>query len=158
MTYDVEMSEAAKDFLRTISMADAKRIGKKIDKLGENPRPQGVEKLSGEENIYRVRSGDYRVLYSIEDEILYVLILKVGHRKRCIENYESCAQAANLGLFASQSRSISSSVSPESISLFIPTAIKHQRQARPSYAKNAMTNSPGMNSRLSYSCLKLRCL
>lgn len=81
MTYEVEVSEAAKDFLRTISKADAKKIGKRIEKLVENPRPHGVEKLSGEENIYRVRSGDYRVIYQIHDKILYVLVLKVGHRK-----------------------------------------------------------------------------
>ncbi len=81
MTYEVEVSEAAKDFLRSIGKADAKRIGKKIDKLAENPRPPGVEKLSGKENIYRVRSGDYRVIYQIEDEILYVAVLKVGNRK-----------------------------------------------------------------------------
>lgn len=81
MTYEVNISEVAKDFLRNIDKADAKRIGKKIDKLGENPRPHGVEKLSGEENIYRVRSGDYRIVYQIEDKILYVLILKIGHRK-----------------------------------------------------------------------------
>lgn len=81
MIYEVEVSEAAKDFLLSIGKADAKRIGKKIDKLEENPRPAGVEKLSGEENIYRVRSGDYRIIYTIEDKILHVLVLKVGHRK-----------------------------------------------------------------------------
>ncbi|MCE5317306.1 MAG: type II toxin-antitoxin system RelE/ParE family toxin [Parachlamydia sp.] len=81
MTYEVELSEAAKDFLRTVNKSDAKRIGKKIDNLAKNPRPNGVEKLSGEENIYRIRSGDYRVIYQIHDKILYVLVLKVGNRK-----------------------------------------------------------------------------
>lgn len=81
MTYEVEISEAAKDFLRTVNKADAKRIGKKIDNLAKNPRPHGVEKLSGEENIYRIRSGDYRVIYQIHDKTLYVLVLKVGNRK-----------------------------------------------------------------------------
>jgi mRNA interferase RelE/StbE len=81
MTYEVELSDNAKDFLRTVHKADAKRIGKRIDKLAEDPRPQGVDKLSGEENIYRVRSGDYRIIYQIHDKILYVLVLKVGHRK-----------------------------------------------------------------------------
>lgn len=81
MTYDIEVSEAAKKYLRQISKIDAKKIGKKIDNLVKNPRPQGVEKLSGEENIYRVRSGDYRIIYQIEDKILHILVLKVGHRK-----------------------------------------------------------------------------
>ena len=81
MTYEVEVSDSAKDFLKTISKADAKRIAKKIDKLVEDPRPRGVEKLTGEENLYRIRSGDYRVIYEIEDRILFILVLKVGHRK-----------------------------------------------------------------------------
>lgn len=81
MTYEVELSEVAKDFLRTVNKSDAKRIGKKIDNLAKNPRPPGVEKLSGEDNIYRIRSGDYRVIYQIHDKILYVLVLKVGNRK-----------------------------------------------------------------------------
>ncbi|MBA3721362.1 MAG: type II toxin-antitoxin system RelE/ParE family toxin [Parachlamydiaceae bacterium] len=81
MKYEVEVSKAAEDFLNTVSKADAIRIGKKIDKLEENPRPNGVEKLSGEENIYRVRSGDYRIIYTIDDKILHILVFKVGHRK-----------------------------------------------------------------------------
>jgi len=81
MTYEVELTEGAKDFLRTIPKADAKRIGKKIENLATNPRPHGVEKLSGEENIYRIRSGDYLVIYQIQDKILYILVLKVGNRK-----------------------------------------------------------------------------
>jgi len=52
MIYEVEVSDPAKDFLKTISRADAKRIGKRIDKLAEDPRPHGVEKLTGEENLY----------------------------------------------------------------------------------------------------------
>jgi mRNA interferase RelE/StbE len=50
--------------------------------LSENPRPQGCKKLKGEKgNFWRIRIGDYRVLYTIEDEIRIVDIQKVGHRK-----------------------------------------------------------------------------
>jgi mRNA interferase RelE/StbE len=50
--------------------------------LAENPRPAGVKKLKGNnEDLYRIRSGDYRVVYSIEDEIRVVDIRKIGHRK-----------------------------------------------------------------------------
>lgn len=69
----------AKD-LRALPAADVKRLIRCIESLADNPRPQGCEKLSGQER-YRVRQGMYRVIYSIEDEILTVLIVKVGHRR-----------------------------------------------------------------------------
>ena len=87
MTYEVHLSEAAKNFLRNIRKVDAKRIGKKIDSLGENPRPHGVDKLSGAENIYRIRSENYRVIYQIEEKILHILVLKIGHRKEVYRDY-----------------------------------------------------------------------
>ena len=58
-----------------------KRIGKKIDSLAENPRPPGVEKLSGREDSYRVRVGDYRIIYRIHDKVLLIVIVEVGHRR-----------------------------------------------------------------------------
>jgi mRNA interferase RelE/StbE len=52
-----------------------------IDSLAANPRPQGVEKMKGEKNLYRVRTGDYRILYTIEDRKLIVLVVKIGNRR-----------------------------------------------------------------------------
>jgi len=53
-----------------------------INGLAENPRPSGVKKLKGiSEDLYRIRSGDYRVIYSISDQIRIVDIRKIGHRK-----------------------------------------------------------------------------
>ncbi|MDQ6908342.1 MAG: type II toxin-antitoxin system RelE/ParE family toxin [Chloroflexota bacterium] len=49
--------------------------------LGDDPRPHGVEKMTGGENEYRIREGDYRVVYTIRDAALIVLIVRVGHRK-----------------------------------------------------------------------------
>jgi len=50
--------------------------------LRDNPRPSGVKKLKGEYfSQYRIRDGDYRAIYQIEDDILLVLVVKVGHRK-----------------------------------------------------------------------------
>jgi mRNA interferase RelE/StbE len=60
--------------------ADRQRIVRRIQSLATNPRPAGCEKLSGREK-YRVRQGRYRILYSIDDEILVVQVVKVGHRK-----------------------------------------------------------------------------
>ena len=69
----------AKD-LRQIPKKDIQRILKRIDSLKEDPRPAGAEKLSGDEK-YRIRQGNYRILYLIEDEIITVTIVKVGHRR-----------------------------------------------------------------------------
>ena len=69
----------AKD-LHPIPQKDIQRILKRIDGLIEDPRPTGVEKLSGDEK-YRIRQGNYRILYMIEDEIITVMIVKVGHRR-----------------------------------------------------------------------------
>lgn len=69
----------AKD-LRSIPNADVARILRRIELLGDDPRPPGSEKLSGQEK-YRVRQGVYRIVYEIKDEILIVTVVKVGHRK-----------------------------------------------------------------------------
>jgi mRNA interferase RelE/StbE len=53
---------------------------KRIEALGDNPRPMGSEKLSGQER-YRVRQGVYRIVYEIQDEALVIIVVKVGHRR-----------------------------------------------------------------------------
>jgi mRNA interferase RelE/StbE len=68
-----------KDF-DTIPKKDLWRILNRIEALTENPRPLGCEKLTGQER-YRLRQGRYRIVYSIQDDELTVLVVKVGHRK-----------------------------------------------------------------------------
>jgi mRNA interferase RelE/StbE len=80
MVYRVELKQSAVDSLSKIPTNDRKRIGKKIDTLAVNPRPRGVLKLTGDENMYRIRSGDYRIIYQIEDDKLLVLVVRVGQR------------------------------------------------------------------------------
>ena len=58
-----------------------KRIVKTIDDLAENPRPSGTKALSGEDGILRIRVGDYRVLYTVQDGALIVLVVKIGNRR-----------------------------------------------------------------------------
>jgi mRNA interferase RelE/StbE len=53
----------------------------KIDDLANDPRPPGVKKLSAEEELYRIRVGNYRIIYAIQDDILLVTVVKVGDRK-----------------------------------------------------------------------------
>lgn len=69
----------AKDLCR-IPKKDVEKILKRIEKLAEEPRPPGVEKLSGQEK-YRIRQGVYRIVYAIEDKELVVVVVKVGHRR-----------------------------------------------------------------------------
>src|SRR5262245_50272657 len=80
-TYRVEISRPAYKQLDGLPPKLARRIAKKINSLETNPRPHGVEKLEGEVDLYRVRVGDYRVIYSIEDERLLVLVIRIGDRK-----------------------------------------------------------------------------
>lgn len=69
----------AKD-LRPIPNKDVARILQRMKGLQENPRPVGSEKLSGQER-YRIRQGVYRIIYEVEDQVLVVTVVKVGHRK-----------------------------------------------------------------------------
>ena len=68
-----------KDLAR-IPKADVRRIVGAIRSLADDPRPHGVQKLSGQER-YRVRQGNYRIVYSIQDEERTVWVVKVGHRR-----------------------------------------------------------------------------
>ena len=80
--YKVNISHSALKELLGMQKQTVKKIDKVIDALAENPRPSGVKRLKGNnENLYRIRSGDYRVVYTIEDEIRVVDIRKIGHRK-----------------------------------------------------------------------------
>ena len=60
---------------------DRQRIVAKIRSLGDDPRPPGYEKLAGQEGRYRIRSGRYRVIYSIGDVEVLVVVVRVGHRR-----------------------------------------------------------------------------
>ena len=57
------------------------RITRKLEELEDNPRPMGVEKLAGSEDLYRVRVGNWRIVYAIQDQELIVLVVKVAHRR-----------------------------------------------------------------------------
>ncbi|WP_217994858.1 type II toxin-antitoxin system RelE family toxin [Methylogaea oryzae] len=67
--------------MKELSVAERVRIVQAIDGLKTNPHPHGAVKLSGGQGLYRLRSGDYRVIYRIENAELLVLVVKVGHRR-----------------------------------------------------------------------------
>jgi mRNA interferase RelE/StbE len=79
-TYRVEILPAVERQLRRLDSGARKRIDAAILSLAADPRPHGCRKLSGSEE-YRVRVGDYRILYEILDAVLRVLVVKVGHRR-----------------------------------------------------------------------------
>ena len=78
--YKVEIKKSAIKEIEHLPRRDLQAVLDKISSLAENPRPHDCKKLSGQEK-YRVRCGDYRILYSIEDNVLVVFVVKVGHRK-----------------------------------------------------------------------------
>ena len=78
--YNVYFRESIGKDIKSIPKKDIKKIFDKIESLKVEPRPYGCEKLVGQER-YRIRQGDYRIMYSILDKELVVWIVKIGHRK-----------------------------------------------------------------------------
>ena len=78
-SYRIVFKQSVAKDLRSIPKKDVQRILRRIDGLAADPRPVGAEKLSGDEK-YRIRQGKYRILYAIEDDVVTVTIVKVGHR------------------------------------------------------------------------------
>ena len=66
--------------------ATRSRVIRRIEALAENPRPPGCEKLIDRGNQYRIRQGDYRIVYTIDDDRLVVLVIKIGHRRDVYRN------------------------------------------------------------------------
>jgi mRNA interferase RelE/StbE len=72
---------AAKELQDIAGRKDRQRLVARIQGLVQNPRPPGAEKLSGTRDKYRIRQGNFRILYEIEDEVLIVYVVKIGDRK-----------------------------------------------------------------------------
>jgi mRNA interferase RelE/StbE len=78
--YSVFIKKSAARELEALPRKDLTRIVERIGSLMDDPRPLGCEKLAGME-LYRIRQGNYRIVYSIEDNVLTVWVVKVGHRR-----------------------------------------------------------------------------
>ena len=78
--YSLQIKRSAVKEVAALPLKDRRRIVRKIQALARNPRPEGCEKLSGQEK-YRLRQGDYRILYSVDDAAEAVVIVKIGHRR-----------------------------------------------------------------------------
>jgi len=81
VTWTVEFTRRAAKELAALPGPDQVRIAKRINSLAENPRPYGSRKLEGSEDFYRIRAGDFRIIYMIENAWLVVLVVRVGHRR-----------------------------------------------------------------------------
>lgn len=81
MGYSILLAPPAERQLKALAEATQKRIITRLKSLQRNPRPQGVKKLAGEGNLYRIRDGSYRIIYTIQDKELIVLVVKIGDRK-----------------------------------------------------------------------------
>ena len=79
-SYELVFKRSVTKDLRALPNKDVARLLERISALADEPRPAGCEKLSGLER-YRVRQGDYRIIYEIQQQRLILLIVKVGHRK-----------------------------------------------------------------------------
>ena len=79
-SYSLRIKKSAEKELRAVPKADLARLVHRMQALASNPRPHGCEKLSGEDK-YRVRQGDWRAVYSIDDAARVVEIVKIGHRR-----------------------------------------------------------------------------
>jgi len=81
LDYSVELRPSARKALLRLPRRDASRLIAAMESLSRNPRPSGVKKLTGLDDLYRIRVGDYRIVYQIHDDRLLVLVVKVGHRR-----------------------------------------------------------------------------
>ncbi len=79
--FEIEITRTAEKQLQALARGDQKRLAAAMLRLAENPRPRGCRKLSGYDDAFRIRVGNFRVIYSVMDAKLIVLILKIGHRR-----------------------------------------------------------------------------
>jgi mRNA interferase RelE/StbE len=81
MSYCLEFTKPAAKQFKALPRQIQQRLRPKIEALATEPRPAGMVKLSGEEELYRIRVGEYRIIYTIQDDQLLVLVVVVAHRR-----------------------------------------------------------------------------
>ena len=79
--YHIESKKSVRKDFKRIQLKDRKEIINLIETLSDDPRPMGSKKLKSKGSLYRIRYRDYRVLYEIHDDIVTVIVIRVGHRK-----------------------------------------------------------------------------
>jgi len=79
-SYSLFIKPSAAKELESLPAKPRQKIARKIQALGGDPRPHGSEKLSGED-LYRIRQGDYRIVYGIQDKAASVVVIRIAHRR-----------------------------------------------------------------------------
>jgi len=79
--FKVEIDTKAAREIRGLPRTEQEKVVRKAGALAENPRPPGSVKLGGKSGLWRIRAGDYRIIYEIRDAQVVVIIVKVGHRR-----------------------------------------------------------------------------
>jgi mRNA interferase RelE/StbE len=87
MAYRIEVKRNARKALLALPQVYRARIGEAVETLANNPRQSGTRKLEGSDRLYRLRIGDYRVVYEIHDDRLIVVVIKVGHRREVYRDH-----------------------------------------------------------------------
>ncbi len=82
MKYTVRLTASVRREIRRLDRQVQERVTRAAYALGNNPRPRGVLKLSGVENQWRIRVGEYRIVYEIHDDVVLVLVVRVDHRSQ----------------------------------------------------------------------------
>lgn len=79
--YEIRIRKSAQREIRNLAKKTLSKVIEKIEALSEEPRPKGCKKLIGYDNYWRIRVGNYRIVYTIDDEILIIEVVVVRHRK-----------------------------------------------------------------------------
>ena len=80
--YKIIVAESAADFIRAQTKKIQRQLYNKIKNLGNNPYPPNCVKLKGQEDLYRIRSGDYRIIYMVKSKEVTILVLRIAHRRQ----------------------------------------------------------------------------
>ncbi len=87
MSYNIIIEKAAQKYLDKLSGKIYRSISVAISELAEEPRPHGITEVKPFENVYRIRKGDYRIIYKVEDDDLIILVLSIGSRGQIYSDF-----------------------------------------------------------------------
>ncbi len=87
LTYTIEIQTKAKRQLKSFEKQTQERIAKAVNQLAKNPRPNNSKALKGFHEIFRIRVGDYRVIYEIRESELIILVVEIDHRREVYRGY-----------------------------------------------------------------------
>jgi mRNA interferase RelE/StbE len=85
VTYLIDFTTAAARQVRKLPRPARERVLQLVERLAEDPRPHGARKLVGEETAWRIRAGDYRIIYDVYDDELTITVVRAGHRRDVYE-------------------------------------------------------------------------